>query len=205
MLDKIKYLGHASILIEDICGKIIYIDPWKIKDNSIKADIILVTHPHFDHFSEEDIKKISNDKTVLYSCREVIEKTSLKNKYVIKPFEEVKMDLLIIKGFPSYNINENFHPKENQYLGFIIKCNNFSIYIAGDTDLIEEAKKLDVNLMILPIGGTYTMDFREAAELVNTAKPNYVIPYHYGDIVGSEKDAINFKSLVKYSEVIIKK
>jgi len=202
MIDQIKWLGHASLLME-FCGKVICIDPWKIKEN-IKADVILVTHSHFDHFSEDDIQKISTKDTVIYSSADVIEKTSLNNKHVIKPFEEVKIDLLEIKGFPAYNINKNFHPKENQWLGFIIKCNDFSIYVAGDTDVIPEAKDLKVNLMILPIGGTYTMDFKEASELVNIVKPQYVIPYHFGDIVGNISDANNFKSLVKSSQVIIK-
>ena len=200
MLEKINWLGHASLRIDG--DKVIYIDPWKIKDVSVKADIILVTHSHFDHFSEDDIIKISNQKTVLYSSKDVVEKTSIKNKYVIKPFEEVSLDTVKIKGFPAYNVNKDFHPKDNNWLGFVITIDNFSIYIAGDSDVIEEAKKLKVNLMILPIGGVYTMNFKEAAELVNITRPDYAIPYHFGDIVGSIDDAINFKSLIKPPTVV---
>jgi L-ascorbate metabolism protein UlaG (beta-lactamase superfamily) len=204
VIARINWLGHATLLI-NLDNKNIYVDPWKLKNTEVKSDIILVSHSHFDHYSEDDIKKIFTDTTMIYSSEDVISKTSLPHKHIIKPFGEVKIGSIIIKGFPAYNINKDFHPKKNNWLGFVIISNDISIYVAGDTDAIEEAKKLKVSVMILPIGGTYSMDFREAAELVNTAKPNYVIPYHYGDIVGSEKDAINFKSLVKYSEVIIKK
>ena len=200
MLEKINWLGHASLRIDG--DKVIYIDPWKIKDVSVKADIILVTHSHFDHFSEDDIIKISNQTTILYSSKDVVEKTSIKNKYVIKPFEEVSLDRVKIKGFPAYNVNKDFHPKDNNWLGFVITIDNFSIYVAGDSDVIEEAKKLKVNLMILPVGGVYTMNFKEAAELVNITRPDYAIPYHFGDIVGSIDDAISFKSLIKPPTVV---
>ncbi len=191
----IKFLGHASVKI-NLAGKMIFVDPWKVVEEKDKADIILVTHPHYDHYSEIDIEKVAKATTVMLSCQEVISKTSVKNKKVLLPFEEVKINDITIQGFPAYNINKPFHPKENNWLGFVIKHNDVSIYIAGDTDVIEEAKQLKVNIMILPVGGTYTMTDKEAAELVNLTKPDYAIPIHYGDIVGSVQNAQNFKNLV---------
>jgi len=195
IIKNIKFLGHATVKLK-IAEKIIFVDPWKIKDTEEKADIILVTHPHFDHYSEEDIKKIAKDTTVLISCKDVVSQTSLKNKRQIQPFEETKIDDITIQGFPAYNVNKSFHPKSNNWLGFVIRHNDVSIYIAGDSDVIEEAKQLKVNIMILPVGGTYTMTDKEAAELVNLTKPDYAIPIHYGDIVGSIQNAQNFKRFV---------
>lgn len=202
VIKNMKWLGHASLLIK-IDNKNIYIDPWKIKDVSQKADIILVTHSHFDHYSEEDIKKISTQKTFLYSTEDVISKTSIKNKKIIKPFEKISIDNIEIEGFPAYNLNKDFHPKKNNWLGFIIRYADIKIYIAGDSDVIEEAKKLSVDIAILPIGGTYTMNEKEAAELVNIIKPKVVIPIHWGDIVGSTQNLENFKKAVGTSVKIV--
>jgi len=202
IIKNIKFLGHATVKLK-IAEKIIFVDPWKIKDTEEKADIILVTHPHFDHYSEEDIKKIAKDTTVLISCKDVVSQTSLKNKRQIQPFEETKIDDITIQGFPAYNVNKSFHPKSNNWLGFVIRHNDVSIYIAGDSDVIEEAKQLKVNIMILPVGGTYTMTDKEAAELVNLTKPDYAIPIHYGDIVGSIQNAQNFKRFVSLPTKVV--
>jgi len=195
MIEKIELLGHASIVLN--LSKKIYIDPWQIRDSVEKADIILITHPHYDHYSEEDIQKLAKDSTKLISCKEVVQKTKIKNKQVITPFEEIIVEDIIIRGYPAYNINKQFHPKSNNWLGFIIIHNNVSYYIAGDTDLIEEAKNLKVNVMLLPVSGTYTMNEKEASELVNLTKPDYAIPIHYGKIVGTKKNAEDFLKLIQ--------
>jgi L-ascorbate metabolism protein UlaG (beta-lactamase superfamily) len=200
--DNIKWFGHASLMLK-IDGKNIFIDPWKLKKVKEKADIILITHSHFDHFSEDDIKKILKPDTFLYSSEDVVNKVSVKNKKIIKPFEEVSLGSIIIKGFPAYNTNKNFHPKSNNWLGFIIEYGGVSIYIAGDSDVTEEAKKIKANIMILPIGGTYTMNDFEAAELVNLVKPEYAIPIHFGDVVGTKENAFKFKSLVNKPTVVL--
>lgn len=200
----IKWLGHASIFIK-LEGKSIYIDPWEVKSDLGKADIILVTHSHYDHYSEEDIKRISKQDTFIYSSSDVISQTSLKNKKVIKPFDELKIGNITLKGFPAYNIDKDFHPKKNDWLGFIIESGGVSIYIAGDTDFIPEMKKIKVNIAIVPVGGTYTMNAEQAADFINTIKPDIAIPIHWGRIVGSKKDAEKFKALVKPpTKVIVK-
>jgi len=202
IVKNIQFLGHASLKIK-LEGKTIFVDPWKIKEEKDKADIILVTHPHYDHYREIDIKKITKDTTILLSCKEVVSQTSVKNKRVLLPFEEAKIDDITIQGFPAYNINKPFHPKSNNWLGFIIKHRDISIYIAGDSDVTEEAKQLKVNIMILPVGGTYTMTDKEAAELVNLTKPDIAIPIHYGDIIGSKQNAENFSKSVQPSTKVV--
>lgn len=200
----IKWFGHASLMIK-LGDRNIFIDPWKISNTKEKADIILITHSHFDHYSEEDIKKIARADTFIYSSEDVISKTSISNKKVIKPFEEISNGSVTVTGFPAYNINKEFHPEKNNWLGFIIKYKGISIYVAGDTDVIDEAKKIKADIVILPVGGRYTMSDVEASELVNLIKPAYAIPIHFGDVVGSKDNALKFKSLVKKTtEVLIK-
>lgn len=204
IIDDIKWLGHSSILIK-AGEKNIFIDPCKLKNFDDKADIILITHPHYDHYSEDDIKKISFDGTVLYSCKEVILQTTVKNKVMIEPYEEVKNEDIKIKAFPAYNINKDFHPKKNKWIGFIIDYLNTKIYISGDTDFTDDMKQLKADIAIVPVGGTYTMTEHEAADFINTIKPEFAIPIHWGDIVGTRENTESFKSLVKPpTEVIIK-
>jgi L-ascorbate metabolism protein UlaG (beta-lactamase superfamily) len=138
LIKNIRFLGHASLKIK-LGNKTIFVDLWKIKEEKDKADIILVTHSHYDHYSELDIKKIAKETTILLSCKEVVSQTSVKNKHVLLPFEETKIDDITIQGFPAYNINKPFHPKSNNWLGFIIKHKDISIYIAGE--LIYETVK----------------------------------------------------------------
>jgi len=202
IIKNIQFLGHASLKIK-LGNKTIFVDPWKIKEEKDKADIILVTHPHYDHYSEIDIKKIAKDTTILLSCKEVISQTSVKNKRVLLPFEETKIDDITIQGFPAYNINKPFHPKSNNWLGFVIKHNDVSIHIAGDSDVTEEAKQLKVNIMILSVGGTYTMTDKEAAELANLTKTDLAIPIHYGDVIGSKQNAQNFEKSVQLPTKVV--
>ena len=204
IVENIEWLGHASLLIK-LGDKRIYVDPWKIKDDSQKADIILVSHSHFDHYSEDDIKRISSSKTHIFSSDDVISKTSLKNKKTIKPFQSVKIDDIVITGFPSYNVNKEFHPKKNNWLGFIIEYKGVKIYIAGDTDFTEEMRKIKADIVIIPIGGTYTMDENESAEFVNLVKPAVAIPIHWGDIVGSKKNLESFLKNVKQPVKVVVK
>lgn len=200
MIENIKWLGHSSVLIEKE-GRRIYVDPWKLKKCE-KADLILITHPHYDHCSPEDIEKIRDENTIIVAPAEAAEKIK-GNKKIINPNEEIDLNWVKIKGTPSYNIAKNFHPKSENWLGYIIKFPDLSIYIAGDTDFIPEMKGLEVDIAILPVGGTYTMDAEEAAEAVNSMNVKIAIPIHYGDIVGSRSDAEKFASLVKNARVEI--
>ena len=196
MLDNVSWLGHSTIKISK--DKIIYIDPYNIKESYNDADIIFVTHNHYDHFSIEDIKKCMNDNTKLVVTKDLYQNTlklfEKNNITTVLPNNNYNIENINFSTIPSYNINKNFHPKGNNWVGYIINIDNIIYYIAGDTDITNEAKKVKCDVAFLPIGGTFTMDYKEAATLANIIKPKIVIPIHYGTLVGTKEDAINFKA-----------
>ena len=198
MIENIEWLGHSSIKIKG--EKIIYIDPFKININYNDADIIFITHSHYDHFSLEDIKKCMNENTKIVITKDLENDsfTLFNNEKIITvlPNNQYEIDTIIFNTISAYNINKPFHPKENNWVGYIINMNNIKYYIAGDTDKTIESSKVKCDIAFLPIGGKFTMDYKEAADLANEIKPKIVIPIHYGTIVGSKEDAINFKSLI---------
>ena len=200
MLGNIKCLGHSTIKILDK-DKVIYIDPYNIKEDKKDADIIFITHAHYDHFSEEDIIKIKNENTIIVITEDiynkVIELGFLEKKIIkVMPKEEYKIGNIRFQTIPAYNIDKKFHPKENMWVGYLININNIRYYIAGDTDITNENKKVKCDVAFLPVGGTYTMDYKEAAELANIIRPKIVVPIHYGIIVGTKEDALNFKNFI---------
>lgn len=196
MLDDIQVLCHSSIKMEkDI---IIYFDPFKIEKEYKDADFIFITHSHYDHFSEKDILKIKKENTKIIITPDLHSKTlelgfNEENILVILPNQEYKINELYFKTIPAYNINKNFHPKANNWVGYIIILDDVSYYIAGDTDITEENRKVKCDVAFVPIGGTYTMTAKEAAILVNEIKPKIAVPIHYGLIVGSKEDEKIFK------------
>jgi len=193
MKEKIHWLGHASFRIEGT--KTIYIDPWKIKTGK-KADLILITHDHYDHCSPDDVAKVSGKDTTIVtisSCAKQIK----GNVKTIKAGETIEVGGVKITAIPSYNKEKQFHPREKGYVGYIVDIDGSKIYHAGDSDFIDEMKSLKVDIALMPVGGNYTMDAKEAAQAINTFKPSLAIPMHWGDIVGSKKDAETFCSLVK--------
>ena len=195
MLNNIEVLCHSSIRMNK--GKIIYVDPFHIKENYKDADIILITHSHYDHFSEKDIEKVRKADTKIYLTEDYVENAKSigfsENKIVgVKPYQTYHEETIEINTVPAYNVNKQFHPKENNWVGYILKIDGISYYIAGDTDITEENKKIKCDVAFVPVGGTYTMTAKEAAELVNIIKPKVAIPIHYGDIVGTKEDADTF-------------
>lgn len=199
MLEGIKVLCHSSIKFDK--GQVIYFDPYKINENYNDADVIFVTHSHYDHFSEEDILKVKKETTKIVVPEDLYDRSTElgfdeRDILVVKPNEEYIVNNIKFKTIPSYNINKNFHPKSNNWVGYIITIDNVSYYIAGDTDITEENKKVKCDVAFVPIGGTYTMTAEEAANLVNEIKPKIAVPIHYGLIVGAKEDEEVFKSLV---------
>ena len=172
MLDNIEALCHSSIRIDK--EKVIYIDPFHLKQNYNDADIILITHSHYDHFSEEDIKKVIKSNTKIYVTRDLIEKTKKlgfkeNNIILVNPEEKYYEDSIEIRTIRAYNINKNFHPKENNWVGYILKIEDIIYYIAGDTDITEENQNVKCDIAFVPVGGTYTMTAEEAATLINNS------------------------------------
>lgn len=208
MIKQIDVLTHSSIRIR--ADKIIYIDPFQIDGNPKDADVLFITHDHFDHFSPEDIKKVfKNDTTFVIpeAMREVCGPLLAKENELIcvKPGQKMNVAGIEIETIAAYNMNKEFHPKENGWVGYILNLNGIRCYVAGDTDITEENKKVNCDIAMIPIGGTYTIDAEEAAEFINGIKPEIAIPIHYGNIVGKLEDADVFKSLVDSNIQVITK
>ena len=202
-LNNITFIGHATFKIKG--SKVIYTDPFKIK-NKDRADIILITHSHFDHCSIDDVKKLLGSETTAVCSKDCVEKLERIVPHVIglEPYNEANVQGVNIKAVPAYNINKEYHPKVNNWNGYIITFDGTTYYIPGDTDLIPEMKKIKADIAFFPVGGTYTMNAQEAAEAANLIKPKFAIPMHYGSIVGSINDAEKFVSLVGDMGVILK-
>jgi L-ascorbate metabolism protein UlaG (beta-lactamase superfamily) len=186
----LQWLGHASFKIrhEDT---VLYIDPWKIEDSPHDATVVLVSHSHYDHYSAEDIAKVSGPETKLVASADVVEKE--KNGEMLMPGMTVDFGAVRVNGVAAYNPGRQFHPKANNWLGFVIEVGSKYIYYAGDTDLTDEMKSLkEIDVALLPAGGTYTMNAAEAAEAIRYIKPKMAIPYHWGQIVGARADAEKF-------------
>lgn len=199
MLEDITVLCHSSIKINK--EKVIYIDPFKIEQNYNDADIIFITHDHYDHYSEEDIDKVKKDNTVIVAPESLLTKLIRKgvkqdNIIIVDVDEKDAVDEVRFETVPAYNINKQFHPKENGWVGYIIEIKDVKYYIAGDTDITEENKKIKCDVAFVPVGGIYTMNSKEAAELVNLIKPKIAVPIHYGSVVGTRQDAIEFSNLL---------
>lgn len=199
MLENIEVLCHSSIRINK--EKVIYIDPFKIDKNYNDADIIFITHDHYDHYSEEDIDKVKKEDTIIVAPEELLTKLlrkGFRQDYIITvdSDEEDIVEGIKFETIPAYNTNKQFHPKENGWVGYIVEIRGIRYYIAGDTDITEENKKVKCDVAFVPAGGTYTMDFKEAAELINEIKPKIAVPIHYGSVVGTKQDATDFIKLL---------
>ncbi len=199
MLENIEVLYHNSIKINK--GLTIYFDPFKINKEYMDADIIFVTHSHYDHYSEEDIKKIKKEDTQIVAPTDLLDNLltigfTKENIILVNPNEKYNVKDITFKTIPAYNTNKNFHPKSNNWVGYLVTIDGITYYIAGDTDITEENKEVKCDVAFVPIGGTYTMDYKEAAELINIIKPKIAVPTHYAAIIGTKEDGINFIKLL---------
>lgn len=183
---KIVWLGHASFFITQTnTDKAIYIDPYNVVDGP-KADLILCTHNHFDHKDEKSIKALSKEGTRILVGGENI------NEGATIEINEIK-----IKAVPAYNLKKQFHPR-GRGVGFVLEIAGQKIYHAGDTDAVPEMANLagQIDIALLPVGGTYTMDVKEASEAVKMIQPKIVVPMHYGTLEETKADPEEFKKLV---------
>jgi len=201
----LEWLGHAAFKIK-AKGKVIYIDPYQLTEPLEKADIILITHSHYDHCSQADLEKIAKDGTIIVCTPDAQSKIARLEKKIelklVEPETEHVFDEIKVKAIEAYNPNKKFHPKSEGWVGYIIIIDNTVIYHAGDTDLIKEMEKLtgygkkdNFFIALLPVGGTYTMNAEEAAKAASIIKPSLAIPMHYASIIGSKEDAEKFCKL----------
>ena len=206
-ISKISVNSQNSIRVD--AGKIIYFDPFKIDETSADADYIFITHDHYDHYSPEDINKvIKNDTKIIIP--ESMEKKVRKDfgdaiDVTVVPGESYKTGEFSFEAVAMYNIKKPFHLKKAQWCGYIVEIEGTRIYVAGDIDAIEEAKQVKCDIAMIPIGGFYTLNYKEGAELINVMKPKIVIPTHYGTGAGKPEDGGKFKELVDASiQVVLK-
>ncbi|HVP57374.1 MAG TPA: MBL fold metallo-hydrolase [bacterium] len=202
LIKGLRWFSQSAFLLEDT--KNIYFDPFQLSGKLPPADIILITHDHFDHLSPADVAKIIKPTTVVISVPAALAKLPKQGVFkAVKPGDTLTVEGIKIEAVPAYNIDKQYHPKEKAYVGFIVHVGGRTFYHAGDTDLIPEMKDFKVDVAMLPIGGTYTMTATEAAKAANIIKPKVAIPMHYGAVVGSIADAQTFKAEAKVPVIIM--
>ncbi len=202
MIERIRWLGHASFRIDG--PPVIYIDPWKLTGDLPPADLILVTHDHHDHCSPDDVARIRQPGTAVVASQAAAKKLG-KGVQVVKPGDSLTIAGVTVEAVPAYNTTKTYHPKAAGYVGYIVEVGGARIYHAGDTDPIPEMAGLSVDILLVPVSGTYVADADQAAEIVRAVKPKIAVPMHIGDVVGSLADAERFKKLVDCQVEILKK
>ena len=193
MYENIHWLGHDTFRITG--EKVIYTDPFKIKKKD-SADIVLITHEHYDHCSPEDIEKISSPRTVIVAPADCRDKLT-GNVLIVKPGDVTEAAGIRVEAVPSYNTNKKFHTRDRGWVGYIFTLGGKRIYLAGDTDYIPEMKDIRADIALLPVSGTYVMTAEEAVMAALDIRPSVAIPMHYGSIVGTDADATRFAEGLK--------
>ena len=192
-------------------SKVIYTDPYKVSKRD-EADIVLLSHEHFDHLSLDDLNKVVFPGTTIVAsplCKDGLKSVKAKETKFLDPGGKYSVGKIEIEAFPAYNLNKFrepghvFHPKEGKGLSFVFQMDGTRVYYAGDTDFIPEMKSIKCDVALLPVSGTYVMTAVEAAEAAAAINPKLAVPMHFGAIVGNDADAKKFKSLVKNCRVEI--
>ena len=199
----LHWLGHDAFRIDG--PPVVYIDPYQLGEGLPAADVILITHDHFDHLSLPDLAKIHTAGTTIIAPKEVAAKLEATVR-AIAPGETITVKGLTVRAIAAYNTNKTFHPKGDGKVGFVLTIGGVAYYHAGDTDVIPEMNGLAPDVALLPVSGTYVMTADEAAEAARAIRPRVAVPMHYGAIVGSDSDARRFAKLLEGSgiEVVIK-
>lgn len=181
-------------------SKVLYFDPFRIEGEPHDADIIFITHAHYDHFDAESIRKVAKADTVIAAPvgmeKEIRAAAEDLERIFLSPGESMEISGVPVQAIPAYNKLKPFHPRKNKWIGYVAMLDGVRYYVAGDTDAVKELADLYCDVALVPIGGTYTMNAKEAAALINLIRPQVAIPTHYGDIVGKPDDAGVFEGLV---------
>lgn len=200
MIERIHWLGHASFRVNGPPhpdGPVIYIDPWRLPPDSPPADLILISHDHYDHCSPQDVARIRQRSTVILASERAASLIG-RGAQVLRPWQAaVDVYGVSVRAVPAYTISHAYHSKAFGGVGFVISLMNHDIYFAGDTDLIPEMGKIGCDIALLPVGGAFTMSYEEAAKAAQRLRPQYAIPMHYGrEIPGSKGYGRSFVQLV---------
>lgn len=205
----LQRIAHDTFRIAG--SKVVYTDPYQLKQQD-EADVILLSHDHFDHLSREDLEKVCTAETQVFAstlCKEGLSGLKARKITFLESGQKAATDGIVIEAVPAYNTTKfrepgkAFHPRDQAGLGFVLQMDGTRLYYAGDTDFIPEMKSIRCDIALLPVSGTYVMTADEAAEAAAAIKPKVAIPMHYGAIVGSEADAQKFKSLTSNCQVEI--
>lgn len=191
---------NAQSSIKLNLDKVIYFDPYLIKNSSCDADYVFITHSHYDHYSFDDILKVmnSNTKFIVPNSVYLDLKDRFKNEIiVVEPGKNYLVDNMSVLCTYAYNINKPYHKKSDLFVGYVVDVDGVKYFVAGDTDNVDELSDIVCDYAFVPIGGTYTMDYVEASDLINKIKPKYTIPIHYKTIVGSDEDVKKFSDRVE--------
>jgi L-ascorbate metabolism protein UlaG (beta-lactamase superfamily) len=200
LVDALTWLGHSGFLIR--AGRAnVYIDPYRVPDDAPAADVILVTHHHYDHFSPRDVEKLSTESTWLIGPATVAERVS-GQVVSVRPGELVEPDSvrgIDVRAVAAYNTSkrnaqgEPFHSRESGGVGFDLRVFGERLYHAGDTDVIPEMDEVTgVEVALLPVSGVYVMTPGEAAEAARRIGPKVAVPMHWGEHIGTRDDALAF-------------
>jgi L-ascorbate metabolism protein UlaG (beta-lactamase superfamily) len=194
MIENIKWLGHGSFLIEG--PPFIYIDPWRVVRSAFLADIILISHDHYDHCSLVDVEKLRSEDTRIVTNQTIA--SQIPDAHILRPWQTISMDRVAIKAIPAYSPKSSLHPSQAGGLGFVVSLRMYDIYYAGDTGMIPEMNLIHPDIALLPIDNNGTMSVEEAAQAVEIMKPRWVIPYNWGSSSSAATlaDALEFKRLV---------
>jgi L-ascorbate metabolism protein UlaG (beta-lactamase superfamily) len=205
-LKGLTWLGHASFRFER-GGVVVYFDPWRIAGAPHDADLVLISHSHYDHLSPEDVAKVATARTTIVTVQDCVEKLRQAQVpgtiRVVKPGDRLQLVGANVEAVPAYNTNKEFHKKESGWVGFILTLDGVRVYHAGDTDYIPEMSTFQAEVALLPVSGVYVMTAEEAALAVKAIAPRVSVPMHYGSIVGTEADARRFQKLAVGSVVEI--
>ena len=202
MIENIKWLGHGSFMIQG--SQIIYINPWRVIRSVFHADVILLGHDHYDHFSIADIEKLRGEDTHIIGNERI--RNQLPETTLLRPWQTITFDRVNIKAVPAYSPDDLRHPLDDGGLGFVISMDFYDIYYAGDTMRIPEMERIHPDIWIVPIDGDGTMNVDQAAQLIREKRPRWVIPSNWG-VAGegaTKLDAQRFQTIVgDYAKVVL--
>lgn len=213
LLDCVEWIGHSGFRVK-VGRSWVYIDPYRVPDGSPPADLILVTHGHYDHFSPRDVERLSHRETWLVAPAAVAERARGR-VLSLGPGDGLEHELVPgvgVRAVAAYNTSKRdaqgalFHPREAGWIGYEVNVRGERLYHSGDTDVIPEMDTVaGVDLALLPVSGTYVMTAGEAAEAARRIQPRVAVPMHWGEHIGSRDDAREFAARAPVEVAILER